>query len=372
MEKIRVLEMMGEGIAHGGEEAFISNILTNMDMEGLEIDWLTPYQCKNQFYREQLGKKGGRVFEFGLSYVPGKSRRHIIAPLNTFFSEHHYDVVHIHSGSISVLSYASQIASKHGIKKIIVHSHLGGKKSVKSAIVKAAFSPLMVRYPTIYMACSMEAANMKFPPQIVNNQLILINNGINLEKYIYDPETNERIRTELNIPEDARVIGHVGRFNPEKNHQYIIKCFKKVLEKERNCYLLFVGDGELLEDIKQKTRELSIEDNVRFAGYVNNISDYYKAMNLFVFPSLYEGFPISALEAQATGIPCIISDKIDKDTAVCPNVYSLPIENSDVEKWVDTICEHLYEAPLEQQALLKSKGFDIKDTANQIRKIYME
>ena len=132
MSTKKILEVMGEGIAHGGEEAFINNLVTHIDMEGLEIDWLTPYKCYNTLYENNLKSKGGNVYEMGLTYTPGKNRWHLAKPMNEFFRKHHYDVVHIHSGSISALSLISQAAFKNGVKKIIVHSHLASNGSLKS------------------------------------------------------------------------------------------------------------------------------------------------------------------------------------------------------------------------------------------------
>lgn len=372
MENMRILEVMGEGIAHGGEEAFINNLILNMNMEGLTIDWLTPYTCYNSLYENNLKSKGGKVFELGLSYTPGKNRWHLTEPLNNFFAEHHYDVVHIHSGSISALALISGAAYKHGVKKIIVHSHLGSNGSLKSRLIRTMYSPSLQKYPTVYLACSREAAEAKFSKKIVNSKVQLINNGIDLSMYKQNDEIREKIRKALGIPQNSRVIGHVGRFSPEKNHQHILRCFEKTLQKEPNCRLMLLGDGELHEAIKQMAKDMSIEDKVCFVGYVDNVSDYYKAMDLFILPSFYEGFSIALIEAQATGLPCFISDQMDAKSAIYPNVYKLSIGEGSETVWADSICEHLYDEPIKDQALLTQKGFDVKETARQIRAIYMK
>ena len=372
MEKRRILEVMGEGISHGGEEAFISNLISNIDTEGLVIDWLTPYSCNNMYYADVLKSRGGTIYELGLSYTPGKNRNNLIRPLNRFFSQHKYDVVHIHSGSTSALALIAQAACRGGIKNIIVHSHTAGRKSFKSGLIKKVFSPMLKRYPTRYLACSNDAAKSKFPDSVLNGKVVLINNGIDLGKYKPDAEISGKIRKSVEIPSGSRVIGHVGRFSEEKNHRFILESFKKVLEKETDCYLMLVGDGSLLADIKQTARELDIDNRVRFTGYVNNAYDYYKAMDLFVMPSLFEGFPIAALEAQAAGVPCIISDRIDKSTAVNPNVYMLSIEKGNEKVWAETICKHINDKPINDQTLLTENGFDIKDTCSQVRALYLE
>ncbi len=373
MQKRRVLEVMGEGIAHGGEEAFINNLITFIDKDGLTIDWLTPYQCKNAFYENNMKSKGGSIYELGMTYTPGKNRWHLVKPINQFFDKHHYDVVHIHSGSISALSIISQAAYKHGVKRIIVHSHLASNGSIKSKAIRLAYSPFLYKYPTDYMACSIDAANAKFSKLIQKKKKVeIINNGIELGKYIINHETREKIREKMEIPTDSRVIGHVGRFSQEKNHELIIKSFSKIYRANENVYLLLVGDGEMQSAIKQMAKDLRIDNRIRFAGYVNNIQDYYKAMDIFVLPSFYEGFAIAAVEAQAAGLPCVFSDRLDVKTTINKNVITLPVSENDYNLWAETICEHLYDEPICDQSLLIEQGFDIGETARQIRKVYMD
>lgn len=368
---MKILEVMGEGIAHGGEEAFINNLVTHIDMEGLTIDWLTPYKCYNTVFENNLKNKGGNVYEMGLSYTPGKNRWHLTKPMNQFFTEHHYDVVHIHSGSTSALAIIAGAAHKHGVKKIIVHSHTGGNNSLKSKLVRSAYSPYIIKYPTDYMACSMNAAEAKFPPVISKSRTKIINNGIELAQYRFDIEKRNRIREALDIPSDSYVIGHAGRFSPEKNHRLIIQCFEKVLKRNNNCYLLLIGDGELHEEMKQMANDLAVGEKIRFAGYVTNIADYYSAMNLFVLPSFFEGFAIAAVEAQAAGIPCVLSDRISRETVINNNVFMLPIEEVYYDTWAETICNHLDDEPVIDQSLLLKRGFDIQETVRQIREVYL-
>ncbi len=372
MERKKILQVMGEGIMHGGEEAFINNLISNIDMEGLSIDWLTPYICNNEFYRNTVISRGGSLYEMKMSYTPGKNRWHLIKPMDLFFAEHHYDVVHIHSGSTSALALISRSAYRHGTKKIIVHSHTAGNNSLKSKTIKTVFNPFLLKYPTDYMACTMSAAEAKFPKSIIRTKMRIISNGIELAKYHFSTEAKKKIREEMDIPYDSYVIGHTGRFSPEKNHHMILQCYERVLKRNNKCYLLLIGDGILFDEIKQMAKTMSIDDKVRFAGYVQNISDYYSAMNLFVLPSLFEGFAIAAVEAQATGIPCILSDRISRETIINKNVFMLPIGEENYNKWAEAICNHLDDEPIVDQGLLIKQGFDIEDTVQKIREVYME
>ena len=369
-ENRRILEIMGEGISHGGEEAFIANLLDSMDPDGLTVDWLTPYRCNNRQYAQILEEKGGKVYELGLSYTPGKSRWHVIAPLDRFFREHAYDAVHIHSGSTSILAIVSWLAHGYGIKRIIVHSHTAGNHGFKSKLIKIAFSPVLKSCPTDYLACSMDAAVTKYPAAAVKNHLTVINNGINLDKYRADTETRQRIRQEMNIPSDARVIGHVGRFSREKNHAFLLDVFARLLKKRGDCFLLLVGDGELMQAVREKAESLGIAERVRFAGFVNNVADYYQAMDLFALSSLYEGFPIALVEAQAAGLPCVYADQVTADASIGQNVCRLPLNDTDA--WVSAIEDHLADGRSDNRQKLLEKGFDIRDTARRLKALYLK
>lgn len=328
MKKVRILEITGEPILHGGQEVFIFNFIENANLENISIDVLTPYTCENENYREKI-KKTGKIVELGLPFMPGKSRKLIFNPVHKYLKENQYDIVHIHSGSISVLAYMSLAARLCKVKKIIVHSHSMGVNSKKHTLVKALYSPLMSICPTDYVACSYEAGIWKFPKKIANTKLNIITNGIELEKFKFNEETRNEIRNRYNI-KDEFVVGHVGRFAVEKNHKFLVKVFNEFHKEYQNSKLMLVGDGELFDETRQQVEDLDLEDSVIFAHNVDDTYRYYNAMDFFCFPSLHEGFGLVSIEAQSSGLNVFITDQSPKEAQEMPFATALSIENSKI------------------------------------------
>ena len=365
---MRIIEITGEPILHGGQERFIMNILSNMDTTGFSVDALTPYECENQEFRKLIDQCHGEVTELHLPFQPGESRRNIYKPLKSILQCRKYDIAHIHSGSISVLAYAAAAARNAGIRKVIVHSHSTGYNNLKHRLIHSLFAPAMKKYPTDYLACSQEAGEYKFPRSVVRNQLLVVRNGIDADLFRYNPEKRESVRKMLSIPEDAYVIGHAGRLSQEKNQVFLINLFAEILKTEQDIYLLLVGDGELRDAIEKKIHEFGIREYVRFTGNVENVQDYYQAMDVFAFPSLHEGSPFVTLEAQAAGLPCIMSTAVPENAAISETAYRIPL--SETEMWKEAVMEPRGKDRADQSLYVKQAGYDISETAAEIRRIY--
>ena len=364
---MRILEITGEPILHGGQENFIYNILENIENPDLKFDVMTPYNCENDKFRELIRSKGGKVYDLNLEFRPWKSRKLIYQPVLDFLRSQKYDVIHIHSGSISVLAYEAKAAKKAGIKKIIVHSHSTGVKGLKHTLIQTAFSPLLTTYPNVYMACSKEAGEMKFP-RSVQNKVIVIKNGINIKRFERNNTRGRELREKYHIPDDAYVIGHVGRFTVEKNHSFLIDVFEKVNEAIPNSYLLLVGEGELLEEIRMKANTLKSPGNVIFTGVVDEPQDYYNAMSCFALPSLYEGFSFVTLEAQANGLPCLVSTGVPDAVIINRNIMRMEL---DSQKWAEYILNHIGIRDANYTNIKEIAQFDICIAAKEIEELYM-
>lgn len=370
--KTKVLEIFGEPISHGGQESFVINILQYLDHEKLDIDLLTPYYCDNTYYEDIVHSYNGNIYTFGLAFEPGKSRFNISEKIDRFFREHLYDVVHIHSGSISVLAIMSKYAKKNGIKKIIVHSHCAAeKKSLKYRLTKLAFSPMMNSNPTNYCACSMVAGEWKFSKHVVQSSLKILKNGVDLEKYSFNPEIRVCMRKKLGIPENAFVVGHVGRFSYQKNHEYLISVFASVLKQCKDAVLMLIGDGENRQDIEEQVKTLNRDLNVIFCGLVNHVNDYMQAMDVFVLPSRYEGLPIVGVEAQAAGLPVITSTNVSDELKITDAVTFLSLE-SGTEQWAQNILRYKNQARQDYSDQMKAQGYDIRSTAKEIEDLYLK
>ena len=310
----------------------------------------------------------GKVYELGLDFQPGQSRKLLYEPVKSFLEEHTYDVVHVHSGSISALAYVAKAARCTGVNKVIVHSHATGIPSIKHKAIRFIFGFMLRVNATDFLACSVEAGKMKYPSDIVRNKLVVIKNGISIEKYRLCSIKRDSIRKSLGIAKDTFVLGHVGRFSYEKNHGFLIDVFNRVHEQIPNSKLLLVGDGELVNEIRVKVKELGLENLVVFTGNVDNVQDYYQAMNVFLLPSLYEGLSFVTLEAQAAGIPCIISTSVPETAKIAQNVYRLDL--ADRQEWIYKSISLKQEQPLDSSMVIQQAGYDIRDTAKQIRSLY--
>ena len=368
---MKVLEVFGEPIASGGQEAFAFNVLRHIDRRDLTMDFFTPYTCTNETYRQLISDCGGRLFCAGLPFAPGSSRGNIIRPLTEVLKKECYDAVHIHSGSTTVLAYASFAAHRCGMKNIIVHSHTTvPKESLRHRLIKAWGACFFIRYPTQFCACSFAAGESKFPDDIVRTRLRVIKNGIDLPRFAFNPEKRAEIRRTLNISQHTLLLGHVGRFSVEKNHCFDLEILKKLKKKSPvDVCLLWIGEGELEDELRRLAIEKGLQDAVLFQGVVMNVDDYLQAMDVFLLPSLFEGLGIVGVEAQAAGLPVLASDRIPQDLKLTESVHFLPL--GDAERWSDEILRHQGERHSGNPVLIREKGYDIRQTAAEVRALYV-
>ncbi len=369
---MKVLEAFGEPIMSGGQEAFVFQVLKNMNTDNLSIDCLTAYNWVNNEYRHLVEKQGGAVYELKLPFHPGKSRMNIKEPFRAFLRNHAYDAVHIHSGSISVLAIMASVADKAGVKKVIVHSHSTGEHdSLKHKLLRLAASFSMRQHVDIYCACSQAAAEWKFA-QPYAGKAIIIKNGIDTERFRFNPVIRDEYRKKLGISDRSLVLGHVGRFSHEKNQRFIVELFQEFQKRLPESKLLLVGDGEdrpMIEQMVHNKNDLS--GKVILTGSVSNVPDYLQAMDVFILPSLYEGFAIVALEAQATGLPVIVSDTVPRDVKLTDNASFLSVKEKPYEQWINEILRLQNRQRTSCTEQIIQAGYDISNTAEIVRNIYV-
>ena len=369
-DKLRILEAFGEPIADGGQEAFVFGVMSKMNMDGLVIDCLTAYDCLSNHYKGMVERMNGKVYALNLPFAPGKSRSNIRKPFTDFLKNHFYDVVHIHSGSISVLAIMASVAGKAGVKKIIVHSHASGDSdNLKHRVLRKLASVCMAPCVDTYCACSKDAAEWKFEPKYAKTALI-IKNGIDTERFSYNSSKRQIMREKLGV-EGAFVIGHVGRFTREKNHRFLIDVFEDVAEREPAATLLLVGAGELAENIKTLVAEKGLKDRVIFAGSVTDVEDYLQAMDVFVMPSLYEGLGIAAVEAQCCGLPVAASDSVPEDIKLTDDVTFISLETGE-DVWAERILSYRVRKRQGNEKIVKDSGYDMNQTAEIVRGLYID
>lgn len=361
--------MFGEPVSYGGQEAFAANVISRLDGRGAVFDALTPYYCDNEKYARMI-TCGGEMHCLSLPFRPGSNRFDLIKPLRAFLAGHKYDVIHIHSGSISVLAEGASEAARAGIKKIIVHSHCAAEKeTLKHRLIKAAFAYPMGK-ATDYIACSMKAGLSKFSAAVCRKKLVILKNGVDLGKFRFSSEVRAEMRGRLGLDGGCLLLGHVGRFSYQKNHGYLLEVLKRIKARGADCRLLLIGSGEELDSVRKKSREDGTESSIIYAGNVDNVEDYMCAMDVFLLPSRYEGLPIVGVEAQAAGLPCIFSSAVTDEAGLTPHVTYLGITPDDADKWADAAIA--YAGTRGTAEGLAENGFDIADTAEKLWKIYTE
>ncbi len=356
---IRILHMIG-ALEMGGSQALVMNLYRHMDREQIQFDFVLDHPDRDD-YADEVRALGGRIYTMpGFHGNVGEVRR----AWDTFFSEHpEYKVLHSH-----VRSYASlylPVAKKHGVKTII-HSHSTSNGSGFSALVKLALQYPLRRQADVLMSCTREAGAWLFGEKACqSDRFFVLPNAVDVEKFRYNEATRRQYRQQLGI-ENKLVVGHVGRFHEAKNHSFLLESFARLQERKPESALLLVGDGELRGEIERKIAELGIGTSVILTGNRSDVAELMQAMDLLAFPSKWEGLPVTVVEAQAAGLPCLISDKITHDVDLSPLVRRLPIDSPEV--WARATAE-----PAARQDVCKeiaAAGFAIEESVQRLSGLY--
>ena len=269
------------------------------------------------------------------------------------------DIVHSHMTMGNFLPNA--IAFFCGVKVRISHAHFAYAK--KNNI----YSTLGKLFSNVYMACTKDAASYLFGK--TSGKAYILKNAINLEKFIYEDLKRNEIRNKLNI-NDKYVIGNVGRFTKQKNHAFLLEIFSKIHEKNKNTILLLVGDGELEKEVRNKISELKLDDDVLILSNRSDVNELMMGMDLFLFPTLFEGLGIVLIEAQATGLKCISSENVPNDVKITDRINLINL--SEKEKWIDTVKENennVYDRKIDFQNF-KKNGYDINEERQKLYDFY--
>lgn len=268
----------------GGVESVVMNYYRNIDRDKIQFHFLCDEDSTDIPY-DEIEKLGGKV----IVIPPYQKLFKYQKELYKIFKENNYKIVHSHINALSV--FPLRVAKKAGVPIRIAHSHsTSNKKEWKKNIVKNILRPFSKVYANKFFACTKHAGEWLFGKKIIERkELNVINNAIDLKKFEFNEKIRENLRKEFGIKEDTIVIGHIGRFMKQKNHDFLIDVFNELIKKDENSILILIGQGPLLNDMKQKVRDLKIEDKVKFIGQVTDVEKYYNIMDVFLFPSIYEG-----------------------------------------------------------------------------------
>ena len=367
MEPIRVLHNIAS-LHFGGAQAFLMNVYNNIDREKVQFDFVVTPEEKKDLY-EQVEQMGGRIFV--CPKYTGKNHFAYCRWWNDFFAEHpEYHVIHGHVRSTA--SIYLKIAQKYGLVTI-AHSHSTSNGSGISAIVKNIMQ-LPIRHTADYLfACSDKAGKWLYGEKATKQpNYRMIPNGVDLKRFAFHEEKRRQMRNQLKITEDTFVVGHIGRITVPKNHQFLVELFAAYHKENPKSRLLLVGDGELFEAVQQQCTQLGIREAVIMVGSKTNTEDYYQAMDIFVFPSLWEGLPVSVVEAQANGLICLLSDVITRDVDLTDQVKYLSL--NEKSRWINeiaTACPRPRTAASPEN-MKKLQPFDASVVAKQLQDFYLE
>lgn len=363
---MKVLQI-GMSYNPGGVESFVMNYYRQLVQKGVQFDFISMFP--KLAYEEEIKKLGGQVFH--ISNVKSEPIRYT-TELRAIIRTGKYDVVHV-----NMLSAANilplKVASKCGVKNVIAHSHNSSSPGVVRNIMHVLNKRSIMRYATKYFACSNIAGRWLFPKRIWDNsECCIIKNALDLEKFRYNRGVRDEVRKELNLEKNF-IVGHVGRFEEQKNHIFLIKIFENVVMSKPNAVLLLVGEGELEPKIREMVRQAGLEKNVKFLGVRDDVDRIWQAMDVFLLPSLFEGLPIVAVEAQAAGVPSILSDTITNDVKISQDLMFVSLKKSP-DYWA-SIVDKMNRNNVDHSKIYNSFvkcGYEIKSAAEKMLQYYNE
>ena len=326
MKKIKILIVIGSLDYSNGITNYAMNYYKKIDKDKFEMDFIVHDKVKNDFV--DLIKENGNDIYF-LDNISIRKMPIFYSEINKIMKAKKYDIIHCHLLNISFLYF--DIAKKNNIKIRIIHSHASKYAEKKSRIFRnMILGKIGISLSTAKFACSKLAGEFLYK----NKCYTIINNAIVIDKYRYNNEKRKKVRSDYNLNNEI-VIGHIGRFSEQKNHIFLIDLLSELNKNKSNYKLMLLGNGHLMNEIINYSKQKGVYDDILFVGNVHNPYDYYNAFDIFVLPSLFEGLPVVGIEAQANGLPCLFADTITKEVTCNKNVNFLPL--NEKEKWKELI-----------------------------------
>lgn len=364
MSPIKILQIFTV-LNKGGAETNLMNYYRNMDRSQFQIDFLV--HRENGFFEEELIKSGSKIFRLP-AILPWKLKEYKKAVKN-FFEEHNdYDIIHGQCSELGVFIYEE--AKRRGIPVIIAHAHNNRMDRDKKLLFRLMWKKRMRKSINAYFTCGKEAAENLFGKKL-SEKSYQMNNAIEVEDFQFNQEVREKKRKELQA-EDTINLVNIGRFNTQKNQSFLLEVFAELIKRNKKYKLFLVGQGELESQLREKAKQLQIEQDVEFLGLRNDVPELLQAMDIFLFPSLHEGFSVAFVEAQTTDVKAVISDGVPQESILIPeNVTVIPLKNS-AQQWAEKIAEINNFERKNVATLIKEKGYDIKENAQKLEKKYKE
>lgn len=371
---VRVLQVacgFRKGVS-GGVPSFVHSYVAAIDASDIAFDFLSlGYQCYEP-YRMDLEDIGGTLYELGITETGAKRLYDITNKLSEFLQSNKYDIVHINTGSIPQMYHSVIAAKRANVRAIVAHSH---NAIPVEGILRRVLYPKYVqgiqRNSDALYAVSKMAAESMFPKSIIREKAwTLVPDAIPANRFAFDKSMRSQIRSELYL-NSKFVVGHVGRFNKQKNHAFVLKIFAEVCKRRDDAVLMLVGTGDMQDDVRKQAADLGLLDRVLFMGQRTDVNKLMQAMDVFVFPSLFEGLGIVAIEAQAAGLPVVMGDNMPEETNITDLANYLPISvGADV--WASRVldCADISRRVTTQE--ITDAGYDIHLAAASLAEFYRD
>nr|WP_303181969.1 glycosyltransferase [Lachnoclostridium phocaeense] len=371
----KVLLISTGNIARGGVQKFLEEWI-GASKNQYQYTWYCCGENYDNELKESFESLGVEVIDGNINLRKATRYFFFAKDLRKELSKNTYDIVHINTGVILYAFVALNVAKRQNIPQIIVHSHNSSERrfNMFEQKVLASLQKNIRQSATNLVACSEKAAEWMFGCKGETEvPWVYIRNKIDVSKYQFNPDTREKYRREIQVSENCLVLGTVGRLSPVKNQMYLLDIMKELKRENRNIKLLIIGTGTLEEKIRQKVKELQLEDYVLLLGERRNVNQWLQAMDVFLMPSLHEGFPIAAIEAQASGLPCLFADNFSPETKLREDVFFLPLDNIAV--WKKTIMQIYNQRESFSNrdgatTVIKQEGFDKNSFFEEIQNLY--
>lgn len=349
----------------GGAETFLMKLYRKLDKTKYQMDFCVN-DLKKGFYDDEIRSMGGRVY-----VIPCKSEsiRLFRDGLSGIIKQNHYQyVLRITSNAMGF--YDLKIAKDSGAKRCIARSsNSSDGEGLKSKLAHGMGRILYEKSVDVKIAPSDLAAKYTFGNrEYEKGHVKILHNAIDLEYFRFSEKSRDDIRKELHVPKDAFVVGHIGRFSKQKNHTFLLDIFAHIAKKRSDAVLVLVGEGELKEQIKGKVKNLGLESQVIFTGVRSDVPMLLSSFDIFLFPSLYEGMPNTVIEAQATGLPCVIADTITKEANITGLVHYVPLGESP-KQWTKKVLDCVSQERLDTTASFLKEKYDINSVVEEFERI---